>query len=258
MAHTTTVGQTMSIGSALLIFVGGLFAGFVNALAGGGSLLTVPLLGLAGVDGLIANGTNPVSVLLATMTTGIGYARGGYADWGKISKVLGPAIAGGLVGALLVSNLNDDIFKKAFGIVMIPLLLLSLKPPKRDGVRKPWPLAVTTGVFFLAGIYAGAIQAGTGLILLLILSRAGNDLVSGNAIKNFVITAISLIAVPIFIIQGQVRWVPALILSGGTMIGGYIGANSAVKGGEKVVKPVLVISVILLAGRMLGLYDLDF
>lgn len=248
----------MSIGSALLIFVGGLFAGFVNALAGGGSLLTVPLLGLAGVEGLIANGTNRVSVLLATGTTGIGYARGGYADWGKTSKVAGPAVLGGLVGALVVSNLNDEIFEKAFGIVMIPLLVLSLKPPKKDAVQKPWPLAVTFAVFFLVGVYAGAIQAGTGLILLLILSRAGNDLVSANAIKNFVISAVSVIALSVFIYQGQVAWGPALVLSAGSMTGGYIGANSAVKGGEKVVKPVLVISVLLLAGRMLGLYELDF
>lgn len=244
----------MSLGSALLIFVGGLFAGFVNALAGGGSLLTVPLLGLAGVEGLVANGTNRVSVLLATMSTGVGFARGGYADWTKVSKVVAPAVVGGLVGALVVSNLNDEIFQRAFGVVMIPLLFLSLRGARKLDDAKPWPLPATIVVFFLAGIYAGAIQAGTGLIMLLILNRAGEDLVSGNAIKNFVITAISMIAVPIFIWKGQVEWVPALVLSAGTMTGGYIGANRAVTGGEKVVKPVLVVSVVLLAGRMLGLY----
>jgi hypothetical protein len=109
-------------------------------------------------------------------------------------------------------------------------------------------------VFFLAGVYAGAIQAGVGLILLLILNRAGHDLVSGNAIKNYVVIGVSLIAVPIFLANDQVRWLPALVLSAGTMIGGYVGANSAISGGERVIKPVLVVSVVILAGRMLGFY----
>ncbi|MFW2381497.1 MAG: sulfite exporter TauE/SafE family protein [Acidimicrobiales bacterium] len=244
----------MSLGSALIIFVGGLFAGFVNALAGGGSLLTVPLLGLAGVEGLIANGTNRVSVLLATISTGVGFARGGYFDWRKTLPVLVPAMAGGTVGALLIANIEDVWFKRIFGVVMIPLLILSLRTPKPDRPPTPWPLPVSLIVFFLAGVYAGAIQAGVGLILLLILNRAGHDLVWANAIKNYVIIGVSLIAVPIFVASDQVRWLPALVLSAGTMTGGYIGANSAVTGGEKVIKPVLVVSVVILAGRMLGLY----
>ncbi len=253
-AHTTTVGGTVSAPSALLIFIGGLFAGFVNALAGGGSLLTVPLLSLAGVEGLLANGTNRVSVLLSTLSTGRGYWKGGFVDWGQIFPVAGPAVAGGAVGSIAVSQIDDQLFERIFGIVMIPLLVLALRPRRTGAPPKAWPVWLTIGVFFLAGIYAGAIQAGVGLILLLILNRAGHDLVTGNAIKNFVVTGVSLIAVPVFVLQGQVRWLPALVLSAGTMLGGYLGANSAVAGGEKVVKPVLVIAVLILAGRMIGLY----
>lgn len=244
----------MSIGSALLIFAGGCFAGFVNALAGGGSLLTVPLLSLAGVEGLLANGTNRVSVLLATLTTGLGFKRGGFVDWSQILPVAGPAVVGGTVGSIAVSQIDDQLFERMFGIIMIPLLVLSLRPPGKNGARTRWPAWLTVIVFFLAGVYAGAIQAGVGLILLLILNRAGHDLVTGNAIKNFVVTGVSLIAVPVFVFQGQVRWLPAVVLSAGTMTGGYLGANSAVSGGERVVKPVLAVAVVILAGRMLGLY----
>jgi uncharacterized membrane protein YfcA len=244
----------MSLGSALIIFIGGLFAGFVNALAGGGSLLTVPLLGLAGVEGLIANGTNRVAVLLATISTGVGFARGGYLDWRKTLPVLGPAMAGGTIGALVIANIEDLWFRRIFGVVMIPLLILSLRRSKPDRTPTAWPLWLSVAVFFVVGVYAGAIQAGVGLILLLILNRAGHDLVAGNAIKNYVIIGVSLIAVPIFLANDQVRWLPALVLSAGTMTGGYIGANSAVSGGERVIKPVLVVSVVILAGRMLGFY----
>ncbi|NNE96242.1 MAG: sulfite exporter TauE/SafE family protein [Acidimicrobiales bacterium] len=244
----------MSLGSALIIFVGGLFAGFVNALAGGGSLLTVPLLGLAGVDGLIANGTNRVAVLLATISTGVGFARGGYRDLRQTLPVLVPAMAGGTVGALVIASIEDVWFKRIFGIVMIPLLILSLRPPKPDAEPTRWPVPLSVAVFFLVGMYAGAIQAGVGLILLLILNRAGHDLVTGNAIKNYVVIGVSLIAVPIFLANDQVRWLPAFVLSAGTMTGGYIGANSAISGGERIIKPVLAVSVVILAGRMLGLY----
>ncbi len=244
----------MSIGSALLIFAGGCFAGFVNALAGGGSLLTVPLLSLAGVEGLLANGTNRVSVLLATLSTGLGFKRGGFVDWSQILPVAGPAVVGGTVGSIAVSQIDDQLFERMFGIIMIPLLVLSLRPPRKNGAKTRWPAWLTVIVFFMAGVYAGAIQAGVGLILLLILNRAGHDLVTGNAIKNFVVTGVSLIAVPVFVLQGQVRWLPAVVLSAGTMTGGYLGANSAVSGGERVVKPVLAVAVVILAGRMLGLY----
>ncbi len=223
-------------------------------MAGGGSLLTVPLLALAGVEGLLANGTNRVSVLLSTLATGRGFSKGGYVNWAQILPVAAPAVVGGAVGSVAVSQIDDQLFERIFGVVMIPLLILALRPKKTDAAPSQWPLPATIAVFFLAGIYAGAIQAGVGLILLLILNRAGHDLVTGNAIKNFVVTGVSLIAVPVFILQGQVRWLPALVLSAGTMIGGYAGANSAVSGGERVVKPVLAVAVFILAGKMLGLY----
>jgi uncharacterized protein len=128
------------------------------------------------------------------------------------------------------------------------------KKPKIDAPQKPWPLWVVMLVFFAIGLYAGAIQAGVGLILLLVLSRAGFDLVTANATKTVVILGVSLTALVIFISKGQVRWLPALVLSAGSAVGGYVGSQIAVEGGEKVIKPVLVVAVFALAGRMIGLY----
>ncbi len=244
----------MSWTEASLIFAGGLFAGIVNAMAGGGSLLTVPLLGLGGVEGLLANGTNRVAVLMQMGGAGFGFWRRGH----KVTKEMYPIFAsvaiGGLIGAFVVSGLDDEIFKKAFGLLMIPLVVLAVFKPSAKTAPKPWPMSVTVAVFFLIGIYAGAIQAGVGLILLLVLSRAGHDLVTANAIKVYVIVVVSIIAVVIFISRDQVRWAPALVLSAGTTIGGYVGSQIAVDGGEKVIRPVLVASVLALSGRMLGFY----
>ena len=244
----------MSIGAGLLIFLGGLFAGTVNAMAGGGSLLTVPLLSLAGVEGLAANATNRVAVLVQTGSAARGYARRQVEGWDEARRVFPPALAGGVVGALVVSQLADEVFERIFGFLMIPMLVLVLLRPSTSTSTDAWPRWVSMLVFFGVGLYAGAIQAGVGLVLLMILARAGHDLVSANLIKSYVVIGVSILACAIFIVQGQVEWGPALVLSVGSGLGGYIGANIAVEGGERVIKPVLVVAVMALSGKMIGLY----
>ncbi len=221
-------------------------------MAGGGSLLTVPLLSLAGVAGLMANGTNRVAVLIQNGSTSYGYARKQVVPFRQALPIFIPAVVGGLIGALAISGVDDDLFEMIFGVMMFPMLALSLWKPKAKVAAKPWPLWLNVIVFFVVGIYAGAIQAGVGLILLLLSSRAGFDLVQGNAIKTYVILVVSAVAVTTFVVQGTVRWLPALVLSGGMAIGGYVGSQIAVAGGERVIRPVLSVAVVALALTMIG------
>jgi uncharacterized protein len=244
----------MTAFEALLIFGGGFLAGFVNSMAGGGSLVTVPLLSLAGVEGLLANGTNRVAVLLQNVGSGYGYFRRRVVDRGQVVPILLPALAGGFLGAMIVSRIDDAFFERIFGVLMMPMLVLSLWKPRNRSVPDPWPTGVNIVVFFAVGVYAGAIQAGVGLIMLMLLGRAGHDLVTANAIKTYVILGVTTIAVVVFALESQVVWVPALVLSAGMTLGGYLGSQIAVDGGERVIKPVLVASVVALAGRMIGLY----
>ncbi|NND73524.1 MAG: sulfite exporter TauE/SafE family protein [Ilumatobacter sp.] len=245
----------MSWLDVVLLLAGGLLAGGINSMAGGGSLLTVPLLSLAGVDGLSANGTNRVAVLIQTVMSGVGYHQGGVRPYRETARLAPPALVGGLIGALSVSQLNDDAFEKIFGLLMIPLLVLALWKPKLDRELKPWPRWVQLLVFFGVGFYAGAIQAGVGILLLLLLTRSGYDLVRGNGIKTaLVILITAFVALPVFLIDGQVEWYPALVLSAGSAAGGYGGARLAVHGGERLIKPVLVVAVLGLSGKMVGLY----
>lgn len=246
----------MSAMDALLILVGGFVAGVINSMAGGGSLITVPLLSLAGVSGTVANGTNRVAVLAQSFSSAWGYQRKGVGDRAKTLAVLFPAALGGLVGSILASQIDDKVFERLFGALMLPLLALSIWRPKTSAAARPWPSWLTSVVFVGVGLYAGAVQAGVGMILLLVLSRAGFDLVTANAIKTVVVLAVTLIAVPVFLINGQVRWLEAGLLSLGAASGGYAGANLAVEGGERLIRPVLIVVVLVLASRMLGLWDL--
>lgn len=247
---------SLSALDALVLLVGGFFAGLMNAMAGGGSLITVPLLSLAGIGGTLANGTNRVAVLIQNSTSAWGYARKGFGSREETVPVLIPASAGALVGSLVASQIDDQLFERIFGLLMLPLLALSIWKPKPETAASPWPPWLSAAAFVAIGVYGGAVQAGVGLLLLLVLARAGRDLITANAIKTIVILAITVIAVPIFVLNGQVRWIPAVVLSIGTGIGGFAGANLAIEAGERLIRPVLVVVVLVLASRMLGLWKL--
>jgi hypothetical protein len=149
---------------------------------------------------------------------------------------------------------TDEAFETAFALLMIPLIILSIKKPEVKIDGPTWSRLTTVVVFFCIGIYGGAIQAGVGLVLLAALTRAGFDLVTANNIKVLVTFAVTAVALPVFIIQGQVDWIPAFTLAVGFTAGGWVGAHVAVGGGEKLIRVVMIGATVVLAGGLLGLY----
>lgn len=244
----------MDVLDVVLLVVGGLFAGCVNTIAGGGSLLTVPLLILTGVPGDVANGTNRVGILTSNVSAAEAFRRQGVSGLSRVVPVLVPVVIGSLTGSLLISRVDAEAFERVFGIIMIPLLLLSLRPPKVQVAARPWSGPVATAVFFGVGLYAGAFQAGIGLLMVLALSRSGLDVVVANSVKVLVVLAVTCTALPVFIAGSLVDWQPALVLAAGFGVGGALGARITVAGGERVVRPVLTVAVLAMAGRLLGLY----
>ena len=120
----------MELIDALLVAGAGVIAGIVNAMAGGGSLLTVALLNVfVGLPGLVANGTNRVGVLVQNASSVAGYRKEGISGLKRALPVLVPVIAGSLIGSLLVSSVTDAAFERIFGVLMIPLVFLSLRTP---------------------------------------------------------------------------------------------------------------------------------
>ncbi len=244
----------MTFWEAVLLAGGGGVAGIINAMAGGGSSLTVPLLVLAGVPGNDANGSNRVGLLTSNLATAWSFHREGVTAYREASPILGPVVVGSLVGSLVISQLADSAFETLFGALMLPIVVLALHNPEPRLDGRTWRPTTTVAVFFLIGLYGGAVQAGVGLVLLAALTRAGYDLVRANVIKVLVVLVVTAIALPVFVVQGQVRWGPAAVLAAGLAIGGWVGARIAVRGGERVIRGVLVVAVIGLAGRLLGLY----
>ena len=244
----------MQASDALLLAGGGLVAGVVNTLAGGGSLLTVPLLGLVGLPGSVANGTNRVGVLLQSGVASWGFWREGVSGVRTALPLLAPVAAGALLGAFTISRLSDGFFERAFGVVMLVLLVPMLRARRPGPTRAPLAVLPRTLLFFGIGAFGGAFQAGVGILLLYALSAGGEDLVRGNAAKVVLNFCFSLLVLPIFVSAQQVALPEALALGSGFVAGGLAGPRIAVRGGERVIRPVLACAVVALAGRMLGLY----
>ena len=239
---------------ALFLVVGGLTAGVINTMAGGGSALTVPLLVIAGVPGNQANGSNRVGILAASAAAVLSFRNSKATNISGSTRVLLPTVVGSVIGSVAISNVADDTFETVFGVLMIPIVILTVLKPKPKLDVQPWPAWVTFAVFLGIGVYGGAFQAGVGLVLLAALTRAGYDLVTANNVKVLINVVVTAIALPVFIVNGDVVWAPALTLGAGFLAGGWFGAKLAVRGGERLVRVFMVAAALALAGQLLGLW----
>ena len=212
----------MSLTDVLILAFGGLAAGVINTMAGGGSTITVPLLVFAGVPGTYANGSNRVGILPACLAAVLSFRRLGVSGFRDSRVIFLPVIFGSLVGSVLINQLGDDQFERLFAFLVIPIVILTLMPQKSKPKEREssWSSPTMILIFFVVGIYGGAIQAGVGLLMVLTLSRSGFDLVVANSIKVMINALVTVIALPVFIFSGKISWGPALVLAAGLTVGG--------------------------------------
>jgi hypothetical protein len=239
----------------LALALGGFVAGVVNAMAGGGSFLTVPLLVMSGLPGTVANGTNRIGVLVQSAVAAWRFRREGVSGFADVRPLLLPLLAGSWLGAVAISRVAPRTFEQLFGAVMLLLLVPVLRAARAEvSAKEPWGPRTLAAVFFLIGVYGGAFQAGVGVFLVLALARSGHGLVMANSVKALAIAAFTAVAVVVFIVQGQVVWLPALVLSAATALGADVGSRLAVRRGDAFIRPLLVVAVVVMAAKMLRLF----
>lgn len=236
-----------------MLVLGGLAAGFINALAGGGSAITIPILTeIAGP--LVANGTNRVAILAANLAATAGFHRGGAVEWRRIWPLVPPTVVGAGVGAWVATQVDGDVMKRVFAVVLILVATsVVLKPAQWVADRDSSMTAVVRNlVFFGVGFYGGFVQAGVGFLLLIsLVLGSGFNLVNGNGAKVVLVLAYTPAALWFFASANQVDWTVGAILASGQMTGAWIAARVAVKKGAAWVRWVLVAAAIVAAVRML-------
>lgn len=245
----------------LLVVLVGILAGFINTLAGSGSLMTLPLLIFLGLPANVANGTNRIAILLQNIV-GVSYFRKEKViSYRESMWLVIPAIIGSLIGARLAININEEIMRKTIGGLLVLMFFLILyKPDKwvkgQAGLITAKPSALKIIVFFLIGLYGGFIQAGVGFFLLsgLVLS-AGYDLVKANAYKVLIVLAYTPFALGVFILNDQVNYKWGLILACGNMLGAFLATKFAVNWGAKFVRYVLLVILFGAALKLTGIID---
>lgn len=238
-----------------LIGITGLVSAFINTVAGGGSLLTLPVLMLLGIPPNVANGTNRLGALFQTFTAVRTYQRAGFKPWTMALPLLPALILGSLVGAYLATLIPPTSFRRVVGVVFALILVLSMGDPTRFTAALR-PHLQTTGAQLLAllllGAYAGFIQAGVGIWLLMVLPAwLDNSLRRANTVKVALVHIMMWCSLLVFAVHAQVDWVAGLVLALGSVGGGWAGARWASRVNERVLRRALSATVLLLCLKLL-------
>ena len=246
----------MSVGFILLLFGAGLWAGTQNALAGGGSFVTLPALMLSGLTARAANITSTIALFPGQVTTGwaghksaIGTARLSFKAFFIISLI------GGAFGAFLLLLTPPSFFAK-----LVPWLVLFGTSifawgsffRKQSPDHEPLSPLLAGGAQFLIAIYGGYFGGGIGFLMLAALTIAGLKVRAAGATKNVLAAVMNASAVVIFLFSKEIAWLNAVIVGSGAVIGGLIGAHLLQRVNERALRiGIVVLGLALTVGLFL-------
>ena len=252
----------MSIFEIVILIVSGALVGFINTLAGGGSIISLSVLMMLGLPANVANGTNRIAIAVQNITAVSSFKQQKVLEVKKGFLLAIPAIFGSVIGAWIAADINELVFERAVAVIMIMMLGFILFKPqawikeRTDLTRKKisfWQVVI----FFLIGAYGGFIQLGVGYFLLAgIVLGAGYELVKANAIKVLIVLLYTPFAIVVFVINNQVDWAFGLIMTIGNVAGAFIASRMAVKKGAAFVRWVIVAVILLTSAHLFDIIDI--
>lgn len=241
-----------------ILFLVGIAAGFINANAGGGSTLTLPMLIFLGLDASVANGTNRIGILLLNLSAVSSFKREQYSKFKLSFKLALITLPGAIIGAFFSISISSKAFEIILALIMIGVIITMIIPKKKieilsdgDG-EQSWKIYLA---MFGIGFYGGFIQVGVGFLLMAALHNLMKvSLIQVNMHKVFIIFFYTIPALIIFILSDNVNWILGLGLAAGTMTGAWWGAKFSVKGGEKYIKIILIIAILIMVIKLLKIF----
>lgn len=244
--------------TSLILFLAGLVAGTLNVIAGGGSLLTLPVMIFLGLPPTVANGTNRVAILIQNIGASWSFHNRGMISKEWLLIAVPPAMLGAVLGTFAAVQIGDLAFQRILAVVLVAVAAWSIWHPggslPEQGSAGP-PVGVRRwgflAAFFLIGVYGGFIQAGIGFLLLAATSAAGLNLIRGNALKVTIVLGLTSVALVMFAWNGKVDWAMGFALAAGNFLGGLAGVHLQILKGHVWVRKVVFVTIILFAIRLL-------
>lgn len=239
----------------LLLLLAGLAAGFIDAIAGGGGLLTIPALLWAGLPVQIALGTNKMQACCGTALAVRNFARAGLIHWREVRAGVLCTLVFAALGAWAVTLMDAGFLKRVVPWLLIAIAAYTALSPRMGQVKSearlsPLPFALLGGTVF--GFYDGFFGPGTGsfwtLSCVLLL---GQDLRHATAFTKVMNLTSNLASLAVFLYAGCVRFEIAGVMIAGQIAGAHIGSGMVVKNGAAIVRPVLLVTVLALAGKLI-------
>lgn len=246
----------LTVPMVVIVVIGVFLASFVDGIAGGGGLISVPTYFLAGLPAHLALGTNKLSSCIGTAVSTMRFIRGGYINW----KLGVPSVALALAGAHLGTRLQltvDERYLKWVLLIVLPVAALVVlhqrQFPEEPGEIAPGKqAAVVLGASLVIGTYDGFYGPGTGTFLLLVFCRMGKlDLRTASGNMKLVNLSSNVGALATSLLGGQVFIALGLIAAAASVTGHYIGSGLAIKDGSKIVRPVVLVVLVILAAKVI-------
>ena len=246
--------------AVLALAAAGFGAGAINAVVGSGSLVTFPTLLALGYPPVVANVSNTVGVLFGAISAAVGYRRELAGQRGRVLSLAPPALAGGLLGAILLLALPGRVFSAVVPILVLLAVLLVVVQPRlvrllaerRGRPLGEWPLR---GSMLATAMYGGYFGAAQGIFYLAVLGIfIDDDLQRINALKNLLGALVNGAAALLFVVVAHVAWEAAGIIAVSSVVGGQVGAVVARRISPALLRGIvvvfgLVVVVKLLSGR---------
>ena len=226
----------------------GLIAGCLNTLAGGGSLLALPVLIFLGLPANVANATNRVAIVLQNIFAVLGFKSKGVSAYPFNIWLAISAFFGAIVGAFLAIDIDKDAFNKILAFVIVGVVIYMAINPlrffKKKGENVSKKATITSIIiFFFVGIYGGFIQAGVGYLMIMALTLVnGFSLVKTNSIKVFVALTYTSVALAIFIYYDIINWEFGIPLAIGQAVGGWLSSRWSVKLGDNWIRYFVMVT----------------
>lgn len=248
---------------SILIFAGFL-VGFINTIAGSGTVITYSLFMAMGMPANISNGTIRLGVILQTLAATFNFKRHGVLDWKKGLILSIPIALGSVAGAQAAAMMNVKVFEKLLALIMLSMIFFLFQNPRKwiEGQTEKMARKSTLKellVFFAIGFYGGFTHIGVGIFLLAALVlKAGYDLVKANAIKVLSVFIYSPFALLVFVLNDQVDYRIGLISAIGNVIGGILASRLAVNWGAGFIRWFLVAIILIFNAKVFGIIDYFF